>query len=309
MQFQTATQAALALDSVEYLLDMVETKMVASISANSARVSRHSTSALDAATYHLHVGGQRVRAKLALQAGLAFGISKADAVTIATTVELLHNASLVHDDIHDSDKLRRGQKAVWLHFGVNTAICTGDLLLSAAYASLSKIENVQALPAMIALVHERTASAIDGQCADLIAGTDIADDHVSAVSRYQQIAIAKSGALLCLPIELTLLACGQERHLSDARHAVEAFSIGYQIVDDLNDVDTDTSADALCHVFNIMSIYKVFGGADAATGKAKELGRQHLDVAIDYAGRLPSGAGLLLIDYACRLRRLLEEQN
>lgn len=309
MQFQTTTQQTLEHGSIEYLLDMVETKMMAFVSANTARVSRHTTSASDAAAYHLRVGGQRVRAKLALRAGLALGVSKADAVTIATTVELLHNASLVHDDIHDRDHTRRGRKAVWVDFGVNTAICTGDLLLSAAYAALCKIERSQALAAMIMLVHERTATAIDGQCADLLAGSDISSDHASAVSRYQQIAIAKSGALLCLPIELTLLACGQNHYLADARHAVEAFSIGYQIVDDLNDVQNDTGADAARVVFNITSIYKAVGGADDSACRAMKLGRQHLDVAIEYAGRLPSGAGALLVDYACRLRRLLKEQQ
>ncbi len=63
-------------------------------------------------------------------------LSVANAVTIATTVELLHDASLVHDDVQNGDALRRGQKAVWFHFGVNAAICTRDLMLSGALLSL-----------------------------------------------------------------------------------------------------------------------------------------------------------------------------
>jgi len=307
MQFQTATQQTLEHGSIEYLLDMVETRMMAFVSANSARVSRQSTSASDAATYHLHVGGQRVRAKLALHAGLALGLSKADAVTIATTVELLHNASLVHDDIQDRDDMRRGQQAVWARFGVNTAICTGDLLLSAAYAALCKLENPGVLPAMISLVHERTSVAIDGQCADLMASTDAMGDIEPAITRYQQIAIAKSGALLCLPIELTLLACGQERYLHDARHAVESFSIGYQIVDDLNDLQSDSRTGEASGALNIVSIYKASGCAGESIENSKKIGQHHLDVAAKSAARLPCGAGALLIDYAGRLRQLLSE--
>jgi geranylgeranyl pyrophosphate synthase len=309
MQFQTSTLQPLEPDSIEYLLDMVETKMMAFTNASSVRVSRQSTSASDAAVYHLRVGGQRVRAKLALQAGLALGVSKADVVTIATTVELLHNASLVHDDIQDRDELRRGQQAVWVKFGVNTAICTGDLLLSAAYAALCKLEDPRALPAMISLIHERTSMAIDGQCADLMASTDVMGGIDSAITRYQQIAIAKSGALLCLPIELSLLASGQDCYLSDARHAVESFAVGYQIVDDLNDLQSDSRTGAYPSALNIVSIYKDSGCAGEPSVSARKIGRHHLDVAIQSAALLPCGAGVLLADYAGRLRQLLAEQN
>lgn len=309
MQSQTSTQQALEHDSIRYLLDMVETRMIASVSAKTTRVSLKSTSALDAAGYHLRAGGQRVRARLALHAGLALGISSADAVTIATTVELLHNASLVHDDIQDRDSVRRGHQAVWARFGINTAICTGDLLLSAAYAALCKLEDSRALPAMVLLVHERTATAIDGQCADLMASAEIESDIASAITRYQQIAVGKSGALLCLPIELALLASGQDRYLPDARRAVEAFSIGYQIVDDLNDVQNDTGADAGSSAFNIVAIYQASGCADQSIDNAKQIGQQHLETAIESAARLPCEAGAALIDYACNLRQLLVEKN
>lgn len=309
MQLQTATQQAPEHDAIKYLLDMVETRMIAAVGANTANVSLNSASARDAASYHLRVGGQRVRARLALHAGLALGISRADAVTIAASVELLHNASLVHDDIQDHDHLRRGHQAVWVQYGVNTAICTGDLLLSAAYAALCKLEDSRALPAMVLLVHERTATAIDGQCADLMASAEIESDIASAITRYQQIAIAKSGALLCLPIELALLASGQARYLTDARHAVEAFSIGYQIVDDLNDLQSDTGADPASSAFNIVSIYQASGSTDESIAAAKKIGLERLDAAIESAARLPCEAGACLIDYACRLRQLLIEQH
>ena len=282
------------------------------ISANAARtlrVSRPLASAQDAAAYHLSAGGQRVRAKLALHAALALGLTISDSVSIATTVELLHNASLVHDDIQDRDEMRRGRKTVWVHFGVNTAICAGDLLLSAAYAALCKLERTHALAAMILLLHERTAIAIDGQCADLMANADVVADAASAVTRYQQIAIAKSGALLCLPIELALLACQEDSYLPDARRAVEAFAIGYQIVDDLNDLLGDAGPDAASSTFNIVSLCNAFGDANASIGEAKRIGRQHLDVAIQFAARLPYASGALLMDYADGLRKRLVEQH
>lgn len=309
MQSLIATSAVLEHSAINNLLDVVETRMIEFVSANTSRVSHKKNSALAAAAYHLDGGGQRVRAKLALHAGLALDLSHSDCVTIATTVELLHNASLVHDDIQDRDEMRRDKQAVWLRFGVNTAICTGDLLLSAAYAALCKIDSPRSLSAMLSLVHERTATAIDGQCADLMASSNGTSDITSGIARYQQIAIAKSGALLCLPIELALVASGQDNYAHHARHAAEAFSIGYQIVDDLNDVQSDIGVAASQETFNIMSILKVASGIDHSAEKARQLGLQHLNICIESAGRLPSGSGALIVDYAQRLQKLLVEQK
>jgi len=290
-------------------LDRVEAKMIEAINPTKSRDDQRLNAAADAAAYHLSSGGQRVRAKLALHAGHALGLSSHDAVTIATAVELLHNASLVHDDIQDRDPTRRGQPAVWVCFGVNTAICTGDLLLSAAYAALSKLENPQTLHTMLSLVHERTATAIGGQCGDLLAGADDASDTAGAIARYQEIAAAKSGALLCLPIELALLGCGQGHYLEVARRAIEAFATGYQIVDDLNDVHSDVDPGTARNTYNIVAIYTAAGDAAESTAKAKKLGRLHLDAAIEFAGKLPSGCGALLIELAHHLRQLLVDEN
>lgn len=309
MQSQLLTRQAIGLDSVEQLLDVVETRMIEAIGVNTSRVSKKSAGAMDAAAYHLNAGGQRIRARLALQAGLAMRLSAADAVAIATTVELLHNASLVHDDIQDGDEMRRGQQAVWFHFGVNTAICTGDLMLSAAYATLCKLENPCALPSVVALVHERTAVAIDGQCADLMTNTNALTDSELGITHYKSIAIAKSGALLSLPIELVLLASGHGEYLPDARRAAEAFAVGYQIVDDLNDVTNDAGVDGAGVAFNIISALKATGYAGDCAEKAKTLGLQHLDVAVDLVQRLPHNVGLLLTDYAHHLRTRLSGQK
>lgn len=309
MQTQISTKPVLRYDSFEYLLDAVHVRMLECISPCAARVSKKSSSALDAAAYHLCGGGQRVRAKLAVHAGLALGLTMTDVVAIAATVELLHNASLIHDDIQDHENMRRGQETVWKRFGLDIAICAGDLLLSAAYAALSRIENPRVLPAMISLMHERTAAAIDGQCADLTEQTELGADNSFAIIRYERIAMAKSGALLCLPIELALLAAGQASHLPDARHAVEAFAISYQIVDDLNDIQSDTAGHAGRPTFNILSIYNASGFAEESIEKAKRLGLHHIASSNEFAARLPCGAGTLLIDYANGLRKLLIEQN
>lgn len=305
MQTCIAAQQPSVLDPLLPLLHAVEKKMLGSIRSNAPKFSRKTMGGVNAAAYHLSTGGQRVRAKMALHAGLAIGLSTTNAVTIAATVELLHNASLVHDDIQDRDEVRRGQQAVWVRFGVNTAICAGDLLLSAAYATLCNLEDSRALANMILLVHERVATAIDGQSADLAAGASTLSDDVTALVRYQQIAMAKSGALLSLPIELVLLAAGQQVYLPHAWRAAEAFAVGYQIVDDLHDFRSNVSNCAAVSGYNIVSVFEATGSVNDSIEKAKLLGLEKIDLAIVLAKRLPYNIGERLRDYAQQLRHVL----
>ena len=100
-----------------------------------------------------------------LDASFALGLPKRDATAIATACELLHNASLIHDDLQDQDAERRGQPAVWAKFGPDVAICAGDLLLSAAYAALAALGETAA--PVIAHMHTRVAITIQGQSEDL----------------------------------------------------------------------------------------------------------------------------------------------
>ena len=71
---------------------------------------------------HLASGGSRTRAVLTA-AGYSQSLEKVARLSIATSVELLHQASLIHDDVQDEDSIRRGQAAVWTVAGKSSAIC------------------------------------------------------------------------------------------------------------------------------------------------------------------------------------------
>src|SRR5687767_11384745 len=74
------------------------------------------------AAEHVATGGKRLRARLALAAADALGARAGDAVGWAAACELLHNATLLHDDIEDGDRARRGQPTAWVRHGVAQAI-------------------------------------------------------------------------------------------------------------------------------------------------------------------------------------------
>lgn len=236
-----------------------------------------------AAAYHLSAGGSRVRALLALEAARALARPDREALAIAAACELLHNASLIHDDLQDRDVLRRGQDAVWRRYGDAAAICAGDLLLSAAYGALATTGAPAA--ALITRMHLRVAAVIRGQCDDIaLQGSTLASLH-----RYEQVARAKSGPLLVLPIELALLLAGREDAIATAIEAGSLFAIGYQIADDLDDVQRD----AINEELNIVAVLAAAGEAQPVA-RARALAIARFRQAYAAASALPSGCGALL---------------
>jgi geranylgeranyl pyrophosphate synthase len=243
----------------------------------------------------LKSGGQRIRAQLALNASLALKLSAGDAVSIAATVELVHNASLIHDDLQDRDAKRHGIDTVWAAYGDGIAICAGDLLLSAAYCALSGISRPHLLPTLIPLLHNRIADASTGQCVDLTSQKS----GVYSFKEYEKLAALKSGSLLALPIELALAAAGELQAIPQARHAAESFAVGYQIFDDLNDEQRDLMRNTAQPAVNAVFVIQSINSDGNARLLARQLATEHLRVAIESSLTLPCECGAFL----CQLAR------
>lgn len=308
---ENMSKSAVALTDIEVSLAAVEICMYDTLCPDALLLTQAQVTAHSTASYHLGAGGRRVRARLALAAGLALGLSQADAVSIASCAELLHNASLVHDDIQDRDAMRRGQDAVWSKFGNNLAICTGDLLLSAAYGVLCRFSQPPLLPAMLALLHQRTAVAIDGQCADLAT----LGGQSEGLPAYLRIVTAKSGALLSLPLELALLAADHANAATMARRSCESLAVSYQILDDLQDFPADsTSAEGCVDQTQSLNIVHVLLNPNdrnslvshaQAIASAKALAHEYLTLCEGQAMQLPRGSGAQVLALSAELRSLL----
>lgn len=291
----------LALDNqqslIADLLEQTEQRMTAIIGRLAYGGALHRSVAAEASIYHLASGGQRVRARLALNAGIVVGLAHDDAVSIAVTSELLHNASLIHDDLQDEEDMRRGRRTVWSLYGAKVAICAGDLLLSSAYGYLSEFSDSRKLNQLMRLVHARTAKVIHGQCADLVAQTT----KVKDVAHYEAIAAAKSGALLGLPLELALVASGHDEAAEAGRAAAEAFAVGYQIADDIADLQSDRGSSEKPAALNIVLVLEAAGYGVNALGEARRLGLKHLNTASLAATQLPKQSGLFLHELSLKL--------
>ncbi|MGL6259864.1 polyprenyl synthetase family protein [Vibrio sp. WXL210] len=203
-------------------------------------VSQH-----EPAQYHLSTGGQRVRMRVCIDASLALGLAESDSVILAAAIELLHNASLIHDDIQDGDRLRRGSPTVWAKYGANVAICTGDLMITKAFGLLAQITTSERLPQLLEVTQQAVAETIYGQLEDITLQGGVSPRD------YEEIAARKAGPLLSLPLVLPLLSRYGDTYINTAKRAARNFAIAYQILDDISDHDDDLK----CNRLNLLNIY------------------------------------------------------
>lgn len=249
----------------------------------------------DIARDHLAFGGQRVRAQLAIETAAHLCVPLGQAVACAVCAELLHNASLVHDDLQDGDTLRRGRPAIWAAHGRAAALCAGDLLLSAAYGALASLGPASS-PAL-RLAHAAVAATIQGQARDVSSGCG------TPFSSSVRIARAKSGPLIALAPRLVLSTARRPGDSAVAR-AGALIAIGYQIADDL----ADRTADAGANSPNACLALEADGLSEAqARRHAARYGLRALSLGRRAAVTLPASAGMPLARLAGQVAAPLQE--
>lgn len=184
------------------------------------------------ASAQLSTGGKRVRARLALAAARDFGVSAAHAIAWGACVELLHNATLVHDDIQDGDRTRRGRPSGWAEFGVAQAINAGDFLLMLPFLALSELPP-SLTGRLSVLVADYATRIVRGQV-DEMAQTM---NGTTTIQQYLQAVEGKTGALLALPVVGAAVLAGRAPH--DAERLGAPFvqlGVMFQLQDDVIDM-------------------------------------------------------------------------
>jgi len=251
-----------------------------------------------AVAHHLSAGGSRVRARLGLSAACALSLDAKSTIAVAAVSELLHNASLIHDDLQDRSAKRRGRDSVWRAYGDAVAICAGDVLISAAYAAAADLPP-PVLGDGLRLIHQRIVGVVRGQALDLSA----CGSSLTSQEDYETMAAGKSGPLLSLPLELALLSAGHDEALPVAVGAATRFAVAYQISDDLEDVKTDLANGEV----NIVGVLSRSRPQADAVRMARALARDHYHAAARTAQALPLGAGCLLAEAADQRAASLRE--
>ena len=201
------------------LLERVEKRLHTAVAAEGL---------LGAASAHLVAApaAKRARPRLLLAlARLANTVDDERLVRAATAIELIHTASLLHDDVVDHATTRRGRASANARFGNDAAVLAGDVVLARALALLAFDE--RAVNAAIDAVARMSAAAVRE--------IEVRGQRVS-VDEAVRIAEGKTGALFGLCGTLAGLGSPSAEAL---QRAGEAFGIAFQIADDIDDADTD----------------------------------------------------------------------
>ncbi|MFN2461628.1 MAG: polyprenyl synthetase family protein [Candidatus Velthaea sp.] len=177
-------------------------------------------------------GGKRLRPRILLLVAETEGVRGAEADGAAIAIELLHNYSLVHDDIEDRDEVRHGRPTLWVRFGIPSAIVAGNAMSAMSYLALSEST---LLPPDRRVAMERCLQTANFQmCAGQ--ALDIAFEvapHVTFAD-YLTMIDGKTAALFSAACELGARAAGasDERALAYAAFG-RAYGRAFQIRDDI----------------------------------------------------------------------------
>ena len=176
--------------------------------------------------------GKMLRSRLILRVGPAAGTDYSSLLRASAAVELIHAASLLHDDVIDGGFLRRGAPSFWVDKGIPAAILLGDLLLFKALELVTPVEDGRLLPVIIRLTGEVCEAESEQE---LVTRGKMADwnDCVSIARR-------KTGALFAFA---AYAAGGPDVALSEAlQEAGYLVGTAYQLADDILDANGTTES-------------------------------------------------------------------
>lgn len=183
----------------------------------------------NAAKHHFSSTGKRTRAKLLIAASPSIAYPQA-LMHAAIAIELIHEASIVHDDIQDRTVMRRNVQTVWHKFGANTALLLGDHLVACAFRAIAEAPTIDHIRSQLMVALSQAVSrAASGQHLQLSHRTN--PDYKSF---YDQVAKGKTGAFIALPLQFAaLLNSNSDAPIQAARCCGEQLGLAYQILNDL----------------------------------------------------------------------------
>ncbi len=195
----------------------------------------------DAARHPIKAGGKRIRPFLTLKSCEVVGGNREDAFPVAAAIELVHNFTIIHDDIMDADTKRRGAPTVHVIWGVPMAIIGGDMLFAKAYevALGANTLSSKRLLKVVNTITDATINVCEGQALDMLFENrrDVTEDE------YLEMVYKKTAALLEAAAEIGALAGGgtpaQVKKLGELGRCA---GLAFQVVDDILGLTADEGA-------------------------------------------------------------------
>jgi hydroxymethylglutaryl-CoA reductase len=230
------------LDRFRVLRDQYWPEMTATIERLTTSSTPPGSTLVEMCSYHMETGGKRLRALLPLLVAEALEIDPKRLVPFGAACEMLHNATLVHDDLQDGDMFRRGRMTVWNRYGIPQAINLGDAMF---YFSVLLTQQIDA-PALrreqaSRLLLVETLRVIDGQEREFALKTKVD----VTLDDYYEMVEGKTSGLFALPMAGAAMLCDASDELcAGLGEAARHMGVLFQIQDDTLDLYGEKGRDA-----------------------------------------------------------------
>jgi len=219
--------------------------------------------------YHWSTGGKRLRAVLPLAVAHALEHDPAPLLPFGAACEMIHNATLVHDDLQDRDTKRRGKPTVWTAFGEPQAINLGDAMFFYALACIQKLETTpEKKCVLVDRVTKSTLRVIAGQENEFKLQTADAP----TMADYFTMVEGKTSGLFALPMAGAAFLCETPTHWTETLQQVaNHLGVLFQVQDDVLDMYGDKGREQKGSDIgegkrSLMAVYAMEqGGAEEAT--------------------------------------------
>jgi octaprenyl-diphosphate synthase len=194
-----------------------------------ARMASENAPRIPEVTAHLiEAGGKRVRPLLTLAAARMFGYDGPHHVSLAATVEFIHTATLLHDDVVDESAQRRGRPTANLLWDNKSSVLVGDYLFARSFQLMTSTGSLRVLD----ILSNASATIAEGEVLQLTAAQNLATTE----DVYLRVIRGKTAALFAAATEVGgVIAGASEAEVDALRVYGDALGIAFQIVDDLLD--------------------------------------------------------------------------
>jgi octaprenyl-diphosphate synthase len=213
----------------EYLSELLAEDMDAVNTLIQQRMaSEHAPRIPEITTHLVEAGGKRLRPLLTLASARMCGYDGPYHIHLAATVEFIHTATLLHDDVVDESNLRRGRKTANLLWDNKSSVLVGDYLFSRSFQLMVETGSLRILD----ILANASATIAEGEVLQLIA----AQDTNTTEDVYFQVIRGKTAALFAAATEVgSVIASAPEDQVSALNTYGDALGVSFQIVDDLLD--------------------------------------------------------------------------
>lgn len=194
---------------------------------------------LDAMRYSLSAGGKRIRPMLALEFCRLCGGSDQQVLPAACALELLHTATLIHDDMPemDNDALRRGKPSCHVAFDPATALLAGDTLFALPFEWIAAAEGVADAHKVALSLELAKATGFYGACGGQQMDLQNESRQDVTLEELKQMYAYKTGALIIAACRMGCIAAGADNNMLElATQYAARLGLAFQIVDDILDV-------------------------------------------------------------------------